>query len=148
LSTRGIKFIGLFILVVVDITLFIVAYFLFELDWLINNVLYDYGLRYDDTWFAFEQLAAKASLGLLAFAIVATAVTGVAYYRTAKEQEAHKTVLICKSCGNALTRINGEVTIEESTPRFHILKTCPFCNEQLFDTSPLPSIVVAHSTTT
>jgi membrane-associated PAP2 superfamily phosphatase len=121
------------IFITVDVALFLTASLLFQLDWLVNNLLYDYGLQFNPNWATIYWTAIRASLGLIAFSIIAVSLTSYASYKKAKE-ETRKTVLICKSCGAALAKVEGNVNLKESIPKFEIMKTCPFCDEKLLET--------------
>ena len=119
----------LFLSFAVSVALFVVAFFLFQLDWLVNVVLYDYGLEFSLSWAATHWTAVRASLALIAFSIITVALTGYASYKSAKENVI-ATVLVCKSCGNALTKLSGPPNMKRSIPKFKLLETCPFCEEK------------------
>lgn len=115
-----------------SVALFVVAIFLFQLDWLVNTVLYDYDLQFSLNWAATYWTAVRASLALIAFSIITVALTGYASYKSAKENVL-TTVLVCKSCGNALTKLSGSLNMKKPIPKFRILETCPFCEKKTAD---------------
>jgi len=139
LQMNNTKIFYIFIFLMVDVALFLTASLLFQLDWLVNNLLYDYGLQFNPNWATIYWTAIRASLSLIAFSIIAVSLTSYASYKKAKE-ETRKTVLICKSCGSTLAKLEGNVNVKESMSKFQIIKTCPFCDEKLLETQSLARI--------
>ena len=117
---------------VMDGAIILTIFLLMQLDWIVNNTLYNYGLVFNLDWVMPYRTALRISLGLLGFTLVATTIIGYISCKKAKEETA-KTVFICKSCGNALTKLSGNISVKESTPEFKITKKCPFCDKKLLE---------------
>jgi hypothetical protein len=115
---------------VIDGAIVLAIFLLIYLDWIVNNTLYDYGLRFDLNWAIGYWTALRVVLGLLGFALATITIMGFSSYRKAKE-ESLKTVFICENCGSALTRLNGSISLKESVPKLKVLPNCPLCDEKL-----------------
>jgi hypothetical protein len=114
----------------IDGVLVFVMVMLLHLDWIVNNVLYDYSLVFNPDWAEPYWVALRISLALLVFAIAAVSVIGYDSYRKVK-RESEKVVFICKSCGNAWTELDRIVKPKDKLPKFKVLKTCPSCSKKL-----------------
>ena len=69
-------------------------------------------------------------LGLLGFSLAAISIMGYGSYRKAIE-ESLRTVFIYETCGSALTRLDGSLSLKESLPKLKVLPNCPLCDEKL-----------------
>lgn len=116
----------------VDAAIIIIILLLAQIDWTVNHTLYNYGLTYSEDWAYYYWTALRIIQGLLAFAFAGVIILGVYSYKKAKEQLS-KTIFICKSCGNALTRPIGNINIKDNLPNFQVLIECPSCNKQLLE---------------
>lgn len=126
------KLVKLIPFLVLDGAIILVIVLLLQLDWIVNNTLYDYGLQFDLNWAMSYWSILRISLGLLAFALLSITVVGYVSYRKARE-ESLKAVFICKSCGSALTKLSGSVHAEKTLPKFKVLRSCPLCDEKLLE---------------
>lgn len=116
----------------IDGVVFLAASLLVYLDWIVNNILYNYGLKYSLDWYVGYKTVSLIIFGLLAFTAVANTIVGIVSYRKAKE-DIKKTVFVCKSCGHALTELKGNFSVKDTLPKFEVLEKCPLCNEKLLD---------------
>jgi len=116
-------------LLLVDGAIIVVIILSLQLDWIINNTLYNYGLQFSLGWANIYWTTFRIALGLLCFTIVATTLIGYLSYKKAINETA-KTVFICKSCGNALTKLGGNTSMNRALPKFKVLKKCPFCDNK------------------
>ncbi len=114
----------------VDAAIIIIILLLAQIDWTVNHTLYNYGLTYNMDWAYYYWTALRIIQGTLAFTFAGVTILGVYSYKKAKEQLS-KTIFICKSCGNALTRPIGN--IKDNLPNFQVLIECPSCNKQLLE---------------
>jgi hypothetical protein len=105
---------------------------LWQLDWLVHNTLYTYHLVFSLDWAVPYWTFFRISFGLLVFAVAAVAVVGYGSYKKAKK-ESEKIVFLCKSCGNAWSKVDRNVSVGSKLPRFKIVKSCPSCNKNLSD---------------
>ena len=103
-----------------------------QLDWIINNTLYNYGLQFSLGWANIYWTTFRIALGLLCFTLVATTLIGYFSYKKAMNEIA-KAVFVCKSCGNALTKLGGNISMNGALPKFKVLKKCPFCDNRLLE---------------
>lgn len=117
---------------VVDGAIIVAVFLLALIDRIVHGTLYNYGLEYSAAWAVPYWIALGAISGLLTLTLVAITFIGVLSYKKA-EEGASNTVFLCKSCGNALTRLSGNINVKESSPRFQILKKCPLCNKKLLE---------------
>ncbi|MCK4477959.1 hypothetical protein KAU88_05475 [Candidatus Bathyarchaeota archaeon] len=116
----------------VDGAIIIVIILSLQLDWIVNNTLYYYGLQFSLGWANIYWTTFRMALGLLCFAIVATTIIGYLSYKKSRNETA-RTVFVCKSCGNALTKLGGNISVNEALPKFKVLKKCPFCDNKLLE---------------
>ena len=116
----------------VDGAIIIVIILSLQLDWIINNTLYNYGLQFSLGWANIYWTTFRMALGLLCFTLVATTVIGYLSYRKARK-EMVGTVFVCKSCGNALTKLGSNISMNGALPKFKFLKKCPFCDDKLLE---------------
>jgi len=116
----------------VDGAIIIVIFLSLQLDWIINNTLYNYGLEFSLDWANIYWTTFRISLGLLCFTLVANTIIGYLSYKKSRKEMA-RTVFVCKSCGNALTKLGGNVSMNEVLPKFKVLKKCPFCDKKLLE---------------
>ena len=114
----------------VDGVLVFVVVMLLQLDWIVNNTLYNYSLHFSIDWAVPYWTALRISLVLLVFAIGAVSVIGYGSYRKVR-RESEKVVFVCKSCGNAWTELDRIVKTKDKLPKFKVLKTCPSCSKKL-----------------
>jgi hypothetical protein len=113
----------------IDGVLVFVMVMLLHLDWIVNNVLYDYSLVFSGDWAVPYWTALRISLALLVFAIGAVSVIGYGSYRRVR-RESEKVIFVCKSCGNAWTELDRIVKTKDKLPKFKVLKTCPSCSKK------------------
>lgn len=109
-SEKFAKFVPFLLL---DGAIILVIVLLLHLDWMVNNTLYDYGLRFDVNWAMNYWLALRVSLGLLAFTLLSMTVVGYLLSRKTMEKSS-KMLSICKSCGSVYTEVSGNVDSEET----------------------------------
>jgi hypothetical protein len=104
---------------------------LLQLDWIVNNTLYRYDLRFSLDWAMPYWTALRTSLILLVLAIVA--VNAIGYYSYRKTgRESENVVFVCKSCGKAWKELEEIVETEGKAPIvIKILQTCPSCGKKL-----------------
>lgn len=114
---------------IVDGAIVLAIFLLIYLDWIVNNTLYGYGLRFDLDWAMGYWTALRVVLGLLGFSLAATSIMGYSSYRKARE-ESLRTVFICEACGSALARLDGSLSLKESLPKLKVLPNCPLCDEK------------------
>lgn len=117
---------------IVDGAIIIVIILSLQLDWIINNTLYNYELQFSLGWANIYWTTIRMILGLLCFTLVATTVIGYLSYKKARKEIAG-TVFVCKSCGNALTKLVSNISVNEALPKFKVLKKCPFCDNKLLE---------------
>ena len=108
------------------------ALMLFQMDWIVNNMLYSYDLVFSMDWAMPYWTVLRIASGLVAFAMITVGVFGYVSYRNARS-ERESVVFICKSCGNAWTELNSNVKVKEGLPKFKILKSCASCDNKLLD---------------
>lgn len=116
----------------VDGAIILVVFLILQLDWIVNHTLYNYGLVFSPDWAMSYWTFVRIIFGLLGFTLVAITVIGYASYKKTREEIA-RTVFICKSCGTALTKLSGSVSVKETVPKFKILKKCPLCDKKLLE---------------
>ena len=116
----------------VDAAIITTILLLTQIDWIVHNSLYNYGLTFSEDWARFYWTVLRIILGMLSFAFAAVTILGVFSYKKAKK-ELSRTVYVCKSCGNALTRPIGNINIKDNLPNFQVLIECPSCNKQLLE---------------
>lgn len=117
---------------IVDGAIIIVIILSLQLDWIINNTLYNYELQFSLGWANIYWTTIRMILGLLCFTLVATTVIGYLSYKKARKEIAGM-VFVCKSCGNALTKLVSNISVNEALPKFKVLKKCPFCDNKLLE---------------
>ena len=133
-TTNSVKSLRLIPFLLIDGIIVLILYLLLRLDWLANNVLYNYGLEFHSEWAIPYWFLLRTILGLLLFSFVAVTAVGVFFYKRDRAiTKQSQTVFICKSCGNALVKLRGNININESVPKFKILKNCPLCYEKLIE---------------
>jgi hypothetical protein len=110
----------------IDGVLLLVTVMLLLLDWVVNNVLYDYGLVFSLNWAVPYWTALRISLALLLSAVVAVSAIGFASYMKVR-RESERAIFVCRSCGTAWTKLDRIVKTEGRLPEFKVLKTCPNC---------------------
>lgn len=71
---------------IVDGAIVLAIFLLIYLDWIVNNTLYGYGLRFDLDWAMGYWTALRVVLGLLGFSLAATSIMGYSSYRKAREE--------------------------------------------------------------
>lgn len=118
---------------VIDGALILMAYMLSNVDWMVNHTLYEHGLIFSEYWYNSYKVALNTILGLLLSTITAVTILGLLKYRKTKE-EIGKTVFICKSCGNALSKPHQGINTKQDLPEFKVIKKCPICDEKLVET--------------
>jgi len=116
----------------VDAAIIITILLLTQIDWIVNNSLYNYGLTFSEGWARFYWTLLRIILGMLSFAFAAVTILGVFSYKKAKK-ELSRTVYVCKSCGSALTRLTGNISVKEDLPNFRIMKECPSCSKKTLE---------------
>ena len=116
----------------IDGALILMAYVLLNVDWMVNHTLYEYGLIFSEYWYYGYKVALNTILGLLLSTITAVTILGLLKYRKTKV-EIGKTVFICKSCGNALSKPEYSINTKHDLPEFRVIKKCPICDEKLVE---------------
>jgi len=116
----------------IDGVLVLAMLLLLQLDWIVNNTLYDYRLVFSLDWAVPYWTFFRISLGLLVFAVAAVTVVGYGSCKKARK-ESEKVVFLCEFCGNAWSEIDRNVNVRSKLPKFKILKSCPSCNKKLLD---------------
>jgi len=116
----------------VDGAIIIVIILSLQLDWIVNNTLYNYELQFSLGWANIYWTTIRMILGLLCFTLVATTVIGYLSYKKARNERAG-TVFVCKSCGNTLTKLSSNISVNKALPKFKVLKKCPFCDNKLLE---------------
>ena len=114
----------------VDAAIITTILLLWQIDWIVNSFLYHYGLTFSENWARFYWTLLRIILGMLTFAFATVTILGILSYKKAKK-ELSRTVYVCKSCGTALTRLTGNISVKEDLPNFRIVKECPSCSKQL-----------------
>jgi len=118
--------------VFVECVLVFAVLMLLRLDWIVNNVLYGYGLSFSVEWAVPYWVALRACLGLIGLTVIALAVVGYGSYKKAR-RESERVVFLCKSCGNAWIEVDRSVRVKGKLPKFKVLKSCPSCSVDLLD---------------
>jgi len=126
------KLVKLLPFLAVDGAIILATLLLVQLDWIVNHTLYNYGLIFSPDWATSYWTLVRIIFGLLGFTLVGIAAIGYVSYKKTREETA-RTVFICKSCGTALTRLVGSVSVKETLPKFKILKKCPLCDKKLLE---------------
>ena len=116
----------------VDAAIIITILLLAQIDWIVHNSLYNYGLTYSENWARFYWTLLRITHGMLVFAFAAVTILGVFSYKKAKK-ELSRTVYVCKSCGTALTRLTDNISVKEDLPNFRITKECPSCSKKMLE---------------
>jgi|YelNatPaOPRAMG01_1025707.scaffolds.fasta_scaffold25314_2 hypothetical protein len=106
---------------------------LLQVDWLVNNILYEYNLRFSLGWAVPYVNYMWIIMFMLGFAMLATAVLGyVEYMRITRLRRVN--VYICKSCGHAWASAWTQSEIGGGRDsKIKIVKSCPLCNEKLVE---------------
>lgn len=116
----------------VDGVLVLAMVMLLQLDWIVNHVLYDYGLVFSVNWAVPYWLVLRVCLVSLFLSVLFVSVFGcVAFRRAVRKRE--RVVFLCKSCGNGWVEVDKSVKIRGKLPRFRILFVCPSCDSALLD---------------
>ena len=118
--------------VFVECVLVFAVLMLLRLDWIVNDVLYGYGLVFSVEWAVPYWTFFRVSLGLLVSAVAAVAVVGVFSFRKVV-RESGRVVFLCRSCGNGWVEVDRSVRVRGELPKFRVLKSCPLCNKRLLD---------------
>lgn len=116
----------------VDAAIITTILLLWQIDWIVHNSLYNYGLTFSENWARFYWTLLRITLGMLTFAFATVTILGILSYKKAKK-ELSRTVYVCKSCGTALTRLTGNINVKETLPNFRIMKECPSCSRKLLE---------------
>jgi len=116
----------------VDGVLVLAMLLLLQLDWIVNNTLYNYRLVFSLDWAVPYWTFFRISLGLLVFAVSAVTVVGYGLCEKAGK-ESEKVIFLCEFCGNAWSEIDRNVNVMSKLPKFKILSSCPSCNKRLLD---------------
>lgn len=116
----------------VDAAIIITILLLAQIDWIVHNSLYNYGLTFSENWARFYWTLLRIILGMLSFTFAAVTILGAFSYKKAKK-ELSRTVYVCKSCGTALTRLTGNISVKEDLPNFRIMKKCPSCSKKMLE---------------
>jgi len=106
---------------------------LLQVDWLVNNVLYGYDLKFSPAWWVPYHTFMWIIMSMLGLAMASTAVLGYAEYRRVKRLS-RMTLYICESCGNAWT--SGWIAPEigkGKESKLKMIKSCPLCNKKLLE---------------
>jgi len=127
METERLRAFGPFLFI--DGVLVLVIVMLLLLDWIVNNMLYDYSLVFSLNWAVPYWAALRISLALLLFAVVAVSVIGFGSYKKVR-RESEKAIFVCKSCGMAWTQLDRIVKTGDKLPNFKVLKTCPNCTKK------------------
>lgn len=126
------KLVKLIPFLVVDGTIILAIFLLMQLDWLVNNTFYNYGLTFSSDWAMPYWTALRIILGSLSFTLISITIIGFSSYKKAREETAN-TVFFCKSCGHAFTELKGHVNVTKTLPKFKVLKECPSCSKKLLE---------------
>lgn len=118
--------------VFVECVLVFVVLMLLRLDWIVNDVLYGYGLVFSVEWAVPYWTVLRVCLGLIGLSVVAVAVVGYGLYKGVR-REGGGVVFLCRSCGKAWTLVDRSVRVKGELPKFKVVKSCPSCNERLLD---------------
>ena len=113
----------------IDGVLVLVIVMLMLLDWIVNNVLYNYSLVFSLDWAVPYWTALRISIALLLFAIVAVSAVGFGSYRKVR-RESEQAIFVCRSCGTAWTQLDRIVKTGDKLPKFKVLRTCPNCTKR------------------
>jgi len=116
----------------VDAAIIITILLLAQIDWIVHNALYNYGLTFSEEWARFYWTLLRIIIGMLSFTFAAVTILGVFSYKRAKK-ELSRTVYVCKSCGTALTRLTDNISVKEDLPNFRITKECPSCSKKMLE---------------
>lgn len=116
----------------VDAAIIITILLLAQIDWIVHNSLYNYGLTFSEEWARFYWTLLRIIIGMLVFAFATVTILGVFSYKKAKK-ELSRTVYVCKSCGTALTRLTDNISVKEDLPNFRITKECPSCSKKMLE---------------
>jgi hypothetical protein len=116
----------------VDGVLVLVVVWLLELDWIVHNVLYGYGLVFSVDWAVPYWVAFRMSLGLILFSVAVVTVVGFVSFRRVR-LESEKTVFLCKACGRVWVELDRNMRMRGELPKFRILLSCPSCDRRLLD---------------
>lgn len=116
----------------VDAAIIITILLLAQIDWIVHNSLYNYGLTFSEEWARFYWTLLRIIIGMLVFAFATITILGVFSYKKAKK-ELSRTVYVCKSCGTALTRLTDNISVKEDLPNFRITKECPSCSKKMLE---------------
>jgi hypothetical protein len=100
-----------------------------HLDWVVNNVLYGYDLRFSLDWAVPYWTTMRIILVLCSLAVVAVTIAGYSSSKRAK-MESDKTIFVCKSCGAAWAELDRIVRIRDELPKFKVLTSCPSCSKK------------------
>ena len=119
----------------ISAAILVTTFLLARIDWITNHTLYDFGLIFDPEWASDYWFALRSILVMLNISLAITIVAGFFAYRRAAKDIA-RTIYICKTCGEALTKVKGNVNFEENIPKFKVLQNCPICNHKLQETNP------------
>jgi DNA-directed RNA polymerase subunit RPC12/RpoP len=114
----------------VDGVIILIIIMLIQLDLIVNQTLYDYGLTFSYDWALLYWTIIRIIYMLLITALATTTILGATSYSKTKREET-ETVYICKSCGKAYTTIKNNINVTESLPKFKVLKACPSCSKKL-----------------
>lgn len=128
MKTERLRVFGPFLFI--DGVLVLVIVMLLLLDWIVNNVLYDYSLVFSLYWAVPYWTALRISIALLLFAVVAVSVIGFGSYKKVR-RESEKAIFVCRSCGMAWTQLDRIVKTGDKLPKFKVLKTCPNCTKKI-----------------
>lgn len=119
--------------VFVECVLVFVVLMLLRLDWIVNDVLYGYGLVFSVEWAVPYWVALRVAFGLVGFVMVAVlAVVGYGWFKGVRK-EGEGVVFLCRSCGKAWKLVDRSVRVRGELPKFKVVKSCPSCNEELLD---------------
>jgi len=124
--------------IAISAAILITTFLLARIDWITNHTLYDYGLIFNLEWASDYWFALRSIIVMLNISLAITIAAGFFAYRRA-EKDIAKTIYICKTCGEALTKVKGSVSFEENMPKFKVLKNCPMCNNELQEADPVPA---------
>ena len=124
--------------IAISAAILVTTFLLARIDWITNHTLYDYGLIFNLEWASDYWFALRSIIVMLNISLAITIAAGFFSYRRA-EKDIAKTIYICKTCGEALTKVKGSVNFEENIPKFKVLKNCPMCNNKLQEADPVPA---------
>lgn len=114
----------------VDGVLVFVMVLLLRLDWIVNDVLYGYGLVFSLGWALPYWAVLRVCFVLLVFGVGVVSVVGFGVCRRVR-REGERVVFVCRSCGRAWVEVDRIVKVRGRLPGFRVLSSCGLCDGEL-----------------